>query len=68
MMTMASWGMMGMLFCVLLIGIVVYLVLSLCFKNDNQRDAPLNLLKERYARGEISSQEYEERKQVIDKK
>ena len=68
MMTMASWGMMGMLFCVLLIGIVVYLVLSLFFKNDNQRDAPLNLLKERYARGEISSQEYEERKQVIDKK
>jgi putative membrane protein len=32
-----------------------------------RKDSPLNILKKRYAAGEINTQEYEERKKVIDK-
>lgn len=32
-----------------------------------RKDSPLDILKKRYAAGEINTQEYEERKKVIEK-
>lgn len=32
----------------------------------NKKDAPLNILKNRLARGEISKEEYEENKKIIE--
>jgi len=67
-----GWG--GMIFGPLIfigfIALVVYLVVLLARAGStpvNQRDAPparspLEILEERYARGEVDTQEFEERK------
>ena len=34
----------------------------------NQKDSPIDILKNRYASGEMSTEEYEERKKVLEKK
>jgi len=67
---MMGFGMMGVaIFGLLFMGLLVYLVVSLINNNgtfnNTRRDNPLEILKERYARGEISESEYEEKRKLL---
>ena len=70
---MMGFGMMGGgffgLFGIIIIGLVVYLFVrnsnNRGYNFDNERKDPLEILDERYARGEISEMEYEERKRIL---
>ncbi|MBW7941873.1 MAG: SHOCT domain-containing protein [Candidatus Kuenenia stuttgartiensis] len=61
------WGMgWGMWFIPLLIILIVYLL----FKNNSQskdQETPLEILKRRYAKGEITKEEYEQMKSDLSK-
>jgi len=61
-----GWGMFGgfgmLFFWVLLIVVIVLLVRG---RPAQERQSPLDILKERFARGEISKEEYEERRKVL---
>ncbi len=61
------WGMgWGMWFIPLLIILIVYLL----FKNNSQsknQETPLEVLKRRYAKGEITKEEYEQMKSDLSK-
>jgi len=54
-----------MLFWIALLGVVVYLIVRQGQRNAPQADSALDILKRRYARGEISKSEFEERKKDI---
>ena len=65
---MGGWSGMMIIF-IILIGIAIYLFFS---KNQNNnihdegaRDNSLNILNERFARGEINEDEYNQRKNVL---
>lgn len=62
-----GWGwLFGLLILVLLIWIVVKLVnMSAGSAGQETEKSALDILKERYARGEISKEEFEERKRVL---
>jgi putative membrane protein len=68
-----GWGWLMMLFLVifwlLLVGGVIWLIIWLVKKTDQQRtggqEQPLDILKRRYARGEINQEEYERMKQEL---
>lgn len=55
-----GWGM-GWTWIVGLIGIIVVIVIVLRAKQKNNKSA-IDILKERYANGEISKEEFEEKK------
>jgi len=67
-----AWGMgwfggiFMVLFWVAVIAGVVLVVRSLTRDQGPQKPDPLGILKERYARGEITTQEYEERKKKLE--
>jgi putative membrane protein len=67
MMSMMGWGWgWGMIFntilWVLIVGFVIYAVLSLITKPFEKKEDPaLQILRERFARGEISKEELEEK-------
>lgn len=59
----------GILFWVLLIGIGVYFFTrsnSRVYIGEKKNSSALDLLKERYARGEIDSEEYRRRRQDLE--
>jgi len=59
----------GILFWALLIGIGIYFFTrsnSRVYMGDNRNSNALDLLKERYARGEIGSEEYKRRRQDLE--
>ena len=67
---MAPWGWIFMLiFWALVIAALIYLVRWLVSRNspggNDGRPAPLDILKERYARGEISREEFEQMKKDL---
>lgn len=71
-MNMSMGGGIGMLFFVLLwvvlIGLAVWALIAVSRKSGTRAAAPevaLNVLKERYARGEIGKQEFEEKKRDL---
>jgi putative membrane protein len=54
----------GWIFWIIIIGIVVYLIVKLANRsssgsNNQSNDTPMDILKKRYARGEISKEEFE---------
>jgi uncharacterized membrane protein len=51
---------------ILIIGIVAYLICSNEKKNGRSEDSPLEALKKRYARGEITLAEFEQIKKDIE--
>ena len=62
-----GWGM-GLTWIIsfIILVVIVWLVFLLVKKNDKpHQKSALDVLKERYARGEISKEEYEEKKNGI---
>jgi uncharacterized membrane protein len=60
------WGFMGIAFWILLIGLIVLIVRATrTTAGDSERPA-VRLLEERYARGEITGEEFLERRGVLD--
>jgi putative membrane protein len=52
---------------VILAGVVVYLMMqSKRFKTDGDGETPLDILKKRFARGEITEEQYEEMKKKLE--
>lgn len=68
---MNNWNMpgMGWIFWIILIGLVIWFVFHNIAYSKNRRgslETPLEILKRRYAEGEITKEEYEEKKKVIE--
>jgi len=60
----------GWIFWIIIIGIVVYLIVKLANRgsagsNNQMNETPLDILKKRYARGEISKEEFESTKKDL---
>jgi len=72
MMSMMGWGwgmILGIIFWIVIVGFVIYAVLLLITKPFTKKEDPaLNILRERFARGEISEEELEQGKAVLNKK
>ncbi len=66
---MLGWGMAGglmmVLFWVLVALFVVWLVREVASKNANHSNRALEILKERYAKGEISQEEFESKRKDL---
>lgn len=68
-----GWGWFGFPMMLLFWGVLIFAVILLVrvWSNDGRRSSsrvdPIDILKERYARGEISVEEYEERKRNLEK-
>jgi putative membrane protein len=61
------WGMHWMWW-----GTVILIILLVIFipwsarKSNNEKETPIDILKKRYAKGEINKEEYRERKKVLE--
>ena len=65
-----GFGILMFLFWALIIGLVVWVVVSLTRRNSSishttYSNSALEILKERYARGEINRDEFEEKKKAL---
>lgn len=72
---MSGAGILMMLIWIVVVGIVIYGIVLLILKpferkenRDKQEDKALNVLRERFARGEIDETEYEEKKRILSKR
>jgi putative membrane protein len=61
------WGFMGIAFWVLLIALIVVIVRGTRTTARDPESPAVRLLEERYARGEISRNEFLERRTVLDR-
>ena len=61
----------GGLLCLIIIGIIIYFIIKMFDKNDNNSNAfskkgnAIDLLNERYAKGEIDEEEYNRKKKIL---
>lgn len=55
------------IFIILLIAYIIHLLKGNVLKNNLHSSSSLNILRERYARGEIESEEYQRRKEELTK-
>lgn len=65
---MGGWGLLGAFFWFILLAGVVALVVWLIMRSTRTagaKESPLDILKKRYARGEISKKEFEEMKKDL---
>lgn len=73
---MGTWGghgfmWMGALFWLLILGLIIWFVVFLVRGSGggesrrSERKTPLDILNERYARGEIDTEEFEERRKLL---
>ncbi|CDX04787.1 Short C-terminal domain [Desulfitobacterium hafniense] len=62
-----GYGWMGTLMAIVFWGLIIWLCVSLFRRNrgSHRRDDALNILRERYARGEIDSEEFDRRKEDL---
>jgi putative membrane protein len=60
------WGFMGLAFWILLIGLIVLITRGMPTAARDSRGSAVRLLEERYARGEITREEFLERRAVLD--
>jgi putative membrane protein len=69
MMMMGGGMILNMILWILIVGLVIYAVLQLIFKPfAKKEDASLNILRERFANGEISEEEFEQKKKFLGQK
>lgn len=68
MMQMMGWGMVfNTIFWILVFGLVIYAVLQMVFKpSEKKEDRALAVLRERFASGEISEEEFQQKKEFLD--
>ena len=70
---MGGWGIFMMIILVILIVIIVYAVMKLvqggsnAGTTSNSRDEALEILNQRYAKGELSDEEYQQKKKILKK-
>jgi putative membrane protein len=63
-----AMGLWGLLWMGLLIAITLYLVIALARRGGDRPDGrPLAVLRERYARGELSDDEFERRREQLER-
>lgn len=59
----------GWIFWIAIFGLVIYLIVRLTnqrgSKSDNSNESPLDTLKKRYARGEITKEEFDSMKKDL---
>lgn len=55
----------GWIFWIVILGIAVYLIVKLANRGGAGSETPLDILKKRYARGEITKEEYESMKKDL---
>ncbi|SEP31870.1 putative membrane protein [Halogranum amylolyticum] len=61
-------GLWGLLWMGLLLAIPLYLVFALARRRDDRtNERPLSVLRERYARGELSADEFERRREQLER-
>lgn len=60
------WGFMGLAFWILLIGLIVLMTRGMPTTARDSRGPAVRLLEERYARGEITREEFLERRAALD--
>jgi putative membrane protein len=60
------WGLMGVAFWILLIGLIVLIARGMRTTGRDSGGPAVRLLEERYARGEITREEFLERRAVLD--
>jgi putative membrane protein len=65
------WGFMwfGPLFWIIILGVIIYFIISGRNKrpwNTSDHETPLDTLKKRYARGEITKEQYDQMKKDIE--
>jgi putative membrane protein len=71
-----GWGIFSMIFWILIVGLVIYGVLTLIMKPfekkdgrssgvDKNEDSALQILRERFARGELTEEEYEQKSALL---
>jgi putative membrane protein len=60
------WGFVGFAFWILLIGLIVLITRGMPTTARNSQGQAVRLLEERYARGEITREEFLERRAVLD--
>lgn len=58
------WMLVGTLFWIVVLGLVVWAVVRL-FPSRREQTTPLDILKERYARGEITQAEFEQARRAL---
>lgn len=63
-----GWGMVfNTIFWILLLGLVIYAVLQMVFKpSEKKEDRALAVLRERFASGEISEEEFQQKKSFLE--
>lgn len=57
----------GPILILALIGITVYLVARRLIRKNKVIDQPLMILRERFAKGDITEEEYEQKRKVLDR-
>jgi putative membrane protein len=69
MMSMMDWGIFNMIFWIIIVGFIIYGIISVVIKPfEKKEDASLQILRERFAKGEINEQELEEKKAILKNK
>ncbi|MFB4165322.1 SHOCT domain-containing protein [Alteribacillus sp. JSM 102045] len=66
-MMMNGMGIIWMLLWIVVLGFVIYGALRLIPNKKEEEDPAVRILKEQFARGEISEEEYERRRKVLSK-
>jgi uncharacterized membrane protein len=59
------FGVIFFIFIVILIGLVIYFIVKNLTNSNSNKDTPIDILKKRYAKGEISKEEFEKIKKDI---
>jgi putative membrane protein len=60
-----AWGFMGIAFWILVVALIIYLVRATRSRAGDSGVPAVRLLEERYARGEISREDFIERRAVL---
>jgi uncharacterized membrane protein len=60
------FGIIFFIFIVVLIGLVILFIVKIFTKSNSNKDTPIDILKIRYAKGEISKEEFEKIKKDIE--